>query len=399
MKWHWFYYAAALWLLAGAMLPNTLYSPFYADAVINRLIARLDPVAMLLLVGTLFSAIWLSYITPLLSKTQMYLAWCILLYGAVIIIFPLFGHYPLISVTRCSLLLLSLVLGLAASRISNGSVLSLSAIATAGVAQGVYIITGFLNGKHVWWSHHIARAGGTFDWPSAAYATMLLCLPVSLGLLFIVHDSRLKLAWGASSLIIAVALLLTLSRGGLFSAGIAVGTLIYYGVRNYRTTFFVTILIVFLLFVGMAIRSSITGTAYDLSYRLGLYQNGWQLFMKQPLIGVGIDQITLTVHEKTRIAHFVTADNLFIQWLCELGVFGGILLILFMGTIWNVARRSPNNLVVISAACSLLGLFIAGILDVPFGRVERPAETTLFAALLGILLSKHDLDVKYSVSE
>jgi hypothetical protein len=77
--------------------------------------------------------------------------------------------------------------------------------------------------------------------------------------------------------------------------------------------------------------------------------------------------------------------NIPMDWLDEMGVSGGVLLVLLIITIRNIIRRD-TSVYAIAIGASWLSVIVAGQFDTVFGSAYRGYANSLIGALLGTTL-------------
>ncbi|MFH0852071.1 MAG: O-antigen ligase family protein [bacterium] len=80
--------------------------------------------------------------------------------------------------------------------------------------------------------------------------------------------------------------------------------------------------------------------------RLEIWQESWQVFLKNPLLGVGLGNYPRAVDAIAPYRSPITSHNLYLDILSETGIFGlAAWTFLLFGTIWQFAGRAKKELV------------------------------------------------------
>ena len=379
----------AAWLLFGYVLPDTIFSYLSPVAGINveQLIHNCPlwtiagvPIILscCLLVRPLSksssSLLWLS--TSLLCFMYSYQAVCIRV-------------ADLYISASCLGAVLALSVGLLCVRLCKRLESLVSILALLCSIQAIYSILYCVVGTHHLISGDIQRAGGTFNRPNYLYAVMLFALPPTLALLY-QTTSRLKLLWGFCVLLMITALALTWYRGGLL--GILIGGTWTFNriVTDKRYVIIVFALLLSLFLVSAYVRTSDyvnrESSKNSLIGRSVLWQAGWNVFATHSITGVGIGKLRLLVRNSHgNEAVYRQPQNIELQWIDELGLWGGALFLIFMVTITNEVRNTKTPM---SAGIggAWMALLVAGQTDTPFGVTDRIFSFALLGVLLGITI-------------
>ena len=281
--------------------------------------------------------------------------------------------------------------GAVSACIAMGSGKVIWVMALIGFIQSVYAIIyqhGLLHGML---SGTIYRAGGTFGDPNALYTLMLVALPFSLVGAISASNAVVKILYLVASAAEFATLLLSLSRGGILGVGASVVVLAYFLTKSKRVT--VTVLAGALALALLVNLERASGPANIASVtrsnisRLAMMKSGWTTFVHHPIAGAGIDSFraSWSTRRGESEIHNVVNDpkNLYLYWLAERGIVGGLLFVLFAWTIYVLVRRSLVSPLAISTGAAWIGLLVAGLVDTPFGPSDRYVGNYCFGFLLG----------------
>ena len=292
----------------------------------------------------------------------------------------------------CSFVLISLSSGLLAGRLCGSPSKIAMLLCGLGTVEAIYGLVGYFERDHLMVSGTVIRSGGTFYAPTTLSELMMVCLSLSIGLVTGTKRLFARMIFALAFAFMFAAMTLTWSRGPIIGLTCALVYLIYKVFQN-KAAVFATIacLIVCVSFVSV-VRShgAVNRASADRSSagRYILWREGWRCFTHN-WTGVGLASLKLPVREQYlgRVTDNFVPDpkNLFIDWLDEMGVGGGILFLLF---IFGVARALANDgsSDSIGFASCWLALFVAGLFDTPFGVVSRGPMNAVVGALLGATL-------------
>lgn len=237
-----------------------------------------------------------------------------------------------------------------------------------------------------------AKITASFTAPNgfAAYLAAVLPLPLAL-IAFNVTTLRRRFGLFALSLVLAVCLLLTFTRGAWlgFFAGFLL-LFLFAGMRRFVTAIVIFALLVSLAtaFAPAAVKSHLgslakIGTDLSSADRLIIWKTGWKMFMDMPLFGHGLGTF-MSVFERYRPAGYneiVYAHNCFLQMAAETGIMG---LLAFLWLCASVILRafsrflkSSDNLIRAAAlgAAACVSAFL----------VNSAVDTILYSLPLAVL--------------
>jgi O-antigen ligase len=306
-----------------------------------------------------------------------------------------------------------------ALQIAKGVVLLGAVMALEGIAQKA-----MWNGKiYGFWSPYEAGDSfGPFVNRNHFAGWMLMALPLAIGyfctrvgramrkvkpgwrnrvIWFSSREASQTILFGAGTLLMALALVLTMSRSG--ALGLLVALVIAGGfvTHGQSTALRRVVLAAFLVFVGtfvmwwagmdrLAARFNETDPV-GAAGRLGIWADTWHIAQRFPLAGTGLNTFgTSTIFYQTGdlSRHFAQAHNDYLQLLSE----GGFLLavptaILLLVLIWRIAGRFRDPLtdadywIRVGAITGVLAIACQEAVDF---SLQMPGNAALFAILLAL---------------
>lgn len=269
------------------------------------------------------------------------------------------------------------------------------------LAQAVVTVYLYKNGLNLLVSGQVNRAGGSFNQPVQVYTLMMVAFPITV---MAALNSRAAVTKTFHLLAAAgqfACLILAGYRVGVLGL---IGTLLFliWHYTKSKRLLVVTACAGILLFsVFTHHRQSgpvnAASVARSDASRPLLWKKGWEVFTGSPLTGVGVGALAIPTTTPTETPDtFVTQlnpepKNLPLFFLCEMGIFGGVLFGLSVASVYaylkGPVRWSP---LAIGVGASWLSLMIAGMFDTPFGPAERYIGNSLFGLLLGITARLND---------
>lgn len=296
--------------------------------------------------------------------------------------------------------------GLASGATDDRARTALNALTLVAALIGLWAFLGFTTGVVV--PSQRGRLDGHFLSPNTAGTFFAASLVLAVGLLArrmkglsaVASLSAAPGLWSAT-LILAVCLLLTASRGAFLSAGVAFGAFLllrFFGDQRLpsRNTVLslVAILLVFaaLFLFGEPLLARFATIEADAAFRTETYKLHWQAFLAAPISGYGLGTFD-TVHRtlldaasvpelwRTRALH-----NVYIQWLEEAGVPGALAMFGAIGAITVIAarrglRRSRMTLPLFALVSSNLVFLTHGVSDF---ALQTPSVAFFWSYLLGL---------------
>jgi O-antigen ligase len=267
-----------------------------------------------------------------------------------------------------------------------------------GAATALFAIIQKLtwNGKFYW-----LRPASPYIAPFGPYANynhfagmMELLLPLAFAwLLFARVKLEQRALWFFAVILMAAALLYSLSRGGMLGLGIELAALLWFAFRSPQADarkgnqplligLTLVLIAVFALWIGYdalawRFQSLQQGTReYSVVTRLAYWRGAWQMFRDHPLTGVGLGAFPAMYpqygHSSAKLERLEKAHNDYLQLLTEAGLVGGLLLVWFLFELLRQARRqlrrldewpSQERALLVGAYVALLGLAVHSFLD------------------------------------
>jgi O-antigen ligase len=212
-------------------------------------------------------------------------------------------------------------------------------------------------------------------------------------------EASQTILFGAGALLMALALVLTMSRSGAVGLLVALVVAEWFVIRGQSTVLRRRVLVGFLVFVGAFViwwvgveRLTARFNETDpigAAGRLGIWADTWQIARRFPLAGTGLNTFgTATLFYQTgeRWHHFAQAHNDYLQLLSD----GGFLLavptlILLMVFIWRIASRfgerssDADYWIRIGAVTGILAIAFQEAVDF---SLQMPGNAALFVVLL-----------------
>jgi len=384
---------AAIFLLGFCLFPeNPAAYALHLDKIETMVPGRIRAGQCAAAIGFALLAWWL-YRGKRLSNRPARLLWG--LTGIFIASFGItFAADPTNSslVIECSSVMGTLAVGLLCALLCGNVRSALTLVAVGGVSISVGAIYDYFHHTNVMVSGSIIRAGGSFDQPLELGFTIVACLPL---VIFLAGEQGSALragAWLVSAGVTVAGLMLTLSRGPI-AAGAAACMYVCMKRPGLRRVIAVGLVFVAACVLVGHIRYSgaenNASTQRSDNGRKLIWMDGLALFSKHWVTGVGPGELEMPIPSQYQGVHFQAASahasNLALQWLDELGVGGGVLLILFAWSIATLLRRSENPMRQPLAA-AWIGIAASGIFDVPFGISQELGPTVMVGILLGATL-------------
>jgi O-antigen ligase len=239
------------------------------------------------------------------------------------------------------------------------------------------------------------RATGTAIDPNALGGLMIMMLTLAVPQLF-AKRPLLRRGWLFTGLaLMALALLLSFSRGSFVGVGVALGFL---GVVRYRKLLIIMVLAVLLVLVlpqtqgyvthffdGLQVLGDTQGGDLSTQMRVGEYSDALILIQRYPIFGVGF---TGTPDIDT----YLKVANLYLMMASEMGLVGLATFLIVMATLfasaWRVRRRVADQAelepIWWGFHIALLGALLGGVFDHYFFNLDFHHSITLFWLFVGL---------------
>jgi hypothetical protein len=381
----------ALWLLVGYTLPYTCWQKYSAEAFIRRTLADAPPLTVLLGSAAVFGAVWSTFAREARQERWASLLWLLWLVLASGYLFdPLGRGYTGVGYVRCAWVLCLLSAGLGCARLLTPTQL-MGMVVVLAVAQAGYALVYFALERNLFYTHWLARTGGTFGTPVHVYTLMLLALPMCLALMHRLRYHGVRIALGVAAPVMLGALWLAYSRSAWMAAGIVLPTAVYtlWGQRHRA----IILGVVFWILLGAMHALRLGGSPQlgdtTAQARVDIWRMGWQMFAQSWLWGVGTDNVRLRYTSTWRgyaVSTWCGApENQLLLWLCERGIWGGIFgMALVTALVRRLRQMQPVYRWGLGGA--LLAMGILSMFQSVFGRVEEGVETVLMSAVWASML-------------
>ncbi|HEX9005516.1 MAG TPA: O-antigen ligase family protein [Blastocatellia bacterium] len=303
-------------------------------------------------------------------------------------------------------------------RTSERRKIALVTLTVFGFAVSLFAILQRLtyNGKMYWVrpvSAYIAPFGpyGNYN-HFAGMVELLLPLPLAY-LLFAKINLEQRLLWLFSVVLMAVALIFSLSRGGILALGIELAALILFAVFAGRrdqqpetsANKFVlggalAAVVVLALWIGYEPLSKRFGTVregaseYSVVTRTEYWRGAWQMFLDHPIAGVGLGAFPTAYpsygHSSAKNERLEQAHNDYLQLLADAGLIGALVGLWFLFELIRTARgqfqtlaraRNQDRALVIGGYVAMLGIAVHSFLDF---NLQIAANALLFLLVVAL---------------
>lgn len=168
----------------------------------------------------------------------------------------------------------------------------------------------------------------------------VLIIPLTFGYLFYTKSRKLKLFFSVGLIFMFLAIILTLSRGGLIALVLTLMLLFVRTLKARSLVPFVSVLVIVVVIIllnpltyviaeGMSSLET-TGSVYS---RLNFYEDTWNAFLKYPLTGVGFGNLSFYATFILAKDASSSAHNIVLGMLGETGLIGGIFFFSILGVV------------------------------------------------------------------
>jgi O-antigen ligase len=180
------------------------------------------------------------------------------------------------------------------------------------------------------------------SWGRSNYlaAFFVVIIPLTFGYLFYTKSLKLKLFFSAGLAFMFLAIILTLSRGGLIALVLAL-MLLFAGTLKARSLIpFISVLLIVVVIILLnpltyviAQGMSSLETAGSVYSRLNFYEDTWKAFLNYPLTGVGFGNLSYYATFILGKDVSTSAHNIILGMLGETGLIGGIFFFSILGVL------------------------------------------------------------------
>ena len=312
-------------------------------------------------------------------KGKAALVYTIIIISGGILSFAIADSIPIAMIYTLFISVVFLFIILVKTKIALKSILLAAAVAALGTALiGIYqYLTGNIE---VGWIDSemfegMVRIYSTFENPNVYGEYLLFTIPLGVVLFFSSKRWLYKVLWAGATLLMVVAMLLTMSRGCWI--GLAAGIFIYFVIadRRFLWLFFAAVIVMpFILPESIMVRLLSIGNLEDSSslYRLYIWLGTFSMLKDYWLTGVGLGTKAFSGVYSAYAYNGIIAPhphNMYLNIISETGIAG------FIGFIWVAVVGLKNS---ISTAFSggsfkkhmgagltaaFVGIFVQGIFD------------------------------------
>jgi hypothetical protein len=265
------------------------------------------------------------------------------------------------------------------------------AISLVGAIQAVYTLYYHHYGINDLLSGTVHRAGGSFNQPNGVSTVMLIALPIALAQALNPERPRLKQIFVFCAPVMLAALILTWERGGVLGAVCGMWWVLARRLTDRRSVMAACAVLACIVIVVIQYRAAGSQTSLSsgrsVQGRFVIWRLSEQVFLKNWLSGVGVGNVAITlpraISSPDSPADIISQPkSVFMLWLDELGISGGLLFLLFAAAVLTTlsARRSDASALAYEAAW--LSLFVGCLFDTAFATYLRPYGNVLWGCLL-----------------
>jgi O-antigen ligase len=270
---------------------------------------------------------------------------------------------------------------------------AVTAFSILALIQAVFTIYYQKNNINVLQSGDVLRAGGTFNHPNHLYTLMLVVLPLTISSIITSKNTIARLFFMICAATEFCALMLTWYRGGVIGLCIAFVFLAWQITKSKR-------IVALAVATGMVLSGTVllhrstgevnaSSSSRSNASRFLLWKKGGEVFLSHPVMGVGVGNLRIPTSTPTKETNVrseqiqIEPKNLLLFYLCELGIFGAVLVGLFVAAI-SARLKGLISPMAGAIGASWVALIIAGVVDTPFGPAERYVGNACFGLLLGL---------------
>jgi len=336
-------YAVGVLLLLPYLLPRTWLASISPLSYIDLLHRGASTPLTLTLVAGAFTAVWLSYHSVIPARPDARrLCHLVGIYGAVFIVTAAAALRAGQSPAGPMLVLISLTVGLLAARFCGSGLRAARILCWLGALQALYALGDCARGYHILQSHSAVLAGGTLNDPESLANILLFCLPLGAALALTETAAVAQFAALVGSAAMAGALVLSADIAALAGALLGVVWFAYtFCGRNRRVAiagFFVAAAVSTVCYAHLhqGLNRSVAGASIRAEAQV--YRRGWSDFRRNWITGSGAGGAGTRTPaggrgDEVRIGP-VSETAVPLLWIDEMGIAGGVLLILFL---WSIA--------------------------------------------------------------
>lgn len=239
------------------------------------------------------------------------------------------------------------------------------------------------------------RAFGTFQNPNLLGGYMSMCLPVAVALALHFKRAALRFACWLISLLLALALAVSGSKGALMALLIAAAIFAWLSVRQFRSRRAVILVLVSGLMLIAIVASiptlrhrliaALSGQAHSWLFRVFVWKAALSIIAAHPFNGTGIGTFHLAYPSFTQVGPTFMAHNSFLQIASECGIVTLLSIIVFIALCLSPSARSivacedDWHWLRIGCICACISFIAHNIVDCTW---YVPAARFVFAILL-----------------
>lgn len=394
-------------LICGYLLPNTYWSEHSISTILQKTQSQqfgTTGYAWGVWIACFVGTVLFSFRSRLDMQTMK--VWgCVVLYASACVVSSLPPGRSVVVSESCFAILAPLGFGLLAARICNTTIQVIKIFVVLVTIQCGYAFWYYVFRDEQFISGTVHRIGGTYNHPTGIATVTLVSV---LGAVYLVLSSdsrRLSLLWAICALSSFIALYLTWTRGCTLALLFGLPVMLWHSTRNKRIVAASSLLLTLLVFMTWYHRvdglQNANSSSRSLSSHQTLMRNGIDVFRRNWLTGVGIGELAVPNQPSQDFAPtfntgqvFPEPKNQLIFWLCEMGLSGGLLFVLFTVSLARTVSSSYEPCVAFLKG-AWVAMIVAVSCDTLFGLASRPYGTVTFATLIGatLLLSKSNKNV------
>ncbi|MFA6525244.1 MAG: O-antigen ligase family protein [Patescibacteria group bacterium] len=250
-----------------------------------------------------------------------------------------------------------------------------------------------------------------FGWRNVFAGFILLVLPITLTQFLVGKERKTNVFFGITTVLLAVNLYLTFSQASWIAMAVVFLMLIWF-VRKLPIKQLITrlsiliVLSVVLVFSLLQMHTPLSGESIQaanviqsnaVSNRIDYWKTSWEIFTNYPWTGVGIGNFeTIYTHYQQNVWSFsVSPHNSLLLYLTELGIFGIIIFLIFLYSIFKKARKVIRKTAEEDQKLHYYAIGVTGGIIASFGHSltdidwEIPALLLLWFVEVGIIFALH----------
>ena len=220
----------------------------------------------------------------------------------------------------------------------------------------------------------------------------VMIIPITIGYIFYTKSRRIKLFFSAALVLMAFAMILTLSRGGILALLIA---MFLFSLRAFKAKTLIPFLSIIAILILVIILNPLTqviiqsisnfetsGSVYS---RINFYEDTWNAFLKNPLSGVGFGNLSLYSTFILAKEASSSAHNIILGMLGEVGLIGAIFFFLILISVptkiykdFKSEKEESLKLLRWSFFVSLIGAYFHSLVEPTFEGFQFSSRLQLW---------------------